>query len=296
MEVVQILPPAGPGFIRHLGPPDHVRGLALSTEAGWNQNEADWQLLTKVCLGRGVELGELGLVGTAMAWPLAGDHAWINMVLVTPEYRGRGLARALMEALLLELSKQGRTAFLDATAMGEGLYRKLGFRDGPQLVRLACDQPCWSVPVNNAGPGRPRLMQPADIARVAALDQAIFGLDRSELLLNFMSRCPRAAWVLVSADDELLGMVTARDGRNATQLGPLVAVDRQAAGQLLRQALAEIDGPVIIDVPAFDQAWLTEVKELGFVAKRNFNRMTRGDVVLATDWSRYFAISGPDFA
>jgi hypothetical protein len=35
---------------------------------------------------------------------------------------------------------------------------------------------------------------------------------------------------------------------------------------------------------------------LGFVPKRSFNRMTRGEVVLATNWSRYFAISGPDFA
>lgn len=296
MDNGQISQATAPDFIRHLEPQDAAGGLALSTEAGWNQNEADWRLLTRICVGLGVDYGDRGLVGTAMAWPLEGDYAWINMVLVTADCRGQGLARAMMQNLLGELSAQGRTAFLDATKMGEGLYRKLGFKDGPDLVRLARAESLPHTSPAVTGPGGVRLMQATDIPAAAALDREVFGLDRRELWQNFLARCPQASWVLESPEGQLLGMVTARDGRTATQLGPLVAVDRTVAGQLLRQALAEIDGPVIMDVPGSDQIWLQELAGMGFVAKRSFNRMTRGDKILPTDWSRYYAICGPDFA
>lgn len=283
-------PPAG--SIRPLNSGDQAGGLRLSTAAGWNQNPADWQLLAKTCLGRGLEVPGAGLVGTAMAWPLAGRYSWINMVLVLPEFRGRGIARSLMEALLDDLSQQGRIAFLDATEMGESLYRKLGFRNGPRLLRLRCAAPTRPVPADATGL---RVMTPADLDAVGVLDEAVFGLDRRELLENFLSRCPRLAWVHESAG-AITGFVTARDGRNATQLGPVVAADCAVAGRLLRRALAEVAGPVILDVPAGDDVWLKEVNALGFEVQRGFMRMTRHGEELATDWSRYFAISGPDFA
>jgi hypothetical protein len=139
------------------------------------------------------------------------------------------------------------------------------------------------------------VMTPADLDAVGVLDEAVFGLDRRELLENFLSRCPRLAWVHESAG-AITGFVTARDGRNATQLGPVVAADCAVAGRLLRRALAEVAGPVILDVPAGDDVWLKEVNALGFEVQRGFMRMTRHGEELATDWSRYFAISGPDFA
>jgi GNAT superfamily N-acetyltransferase len=283
-------------LIRNLGQRDVERGLVLSTEAGWNQTTLDWNLLMQTCHGWGVELPDQGLVGTAMVWPLSGSHAWINMVLVGVAFRGHGLALSMMKTILRELTQQGRVAFLDATAMGQGLYHKLGFNDGPELVRLATER----AVIFEAKAGRPengvRLMLAVDLPQVAILDDEVFGFNRLELLQNFHERYPHAAWVHQTADGKLTGFITARDGRDATQVGPLVATNRDDARRLLMCALSVINGPVIIDVPATDQKWLKELAALGFVPKRSFNRMTRGEVVLATNWSRYFAISGPDFA
>lgn len=64
---------------------------------------------------------------------------------------------------------------------------------------------------------------------------------------------------------------------------------------LLRRALANVDGPVILDVPKDNLAWLRVLRSLGFVEQREFLRMTRGAHALRTDWSRCYAISGPDF-
>lgn len=234
-----------------------------------------------------------GLVGTAMSWPLAGDFAWINMVLVMPGFRGRGIARLLMEALLGDLSRTQRVAFLDATEMGESLYRKLGFLDGPKLVRLR-REPTTAIQVQPTKGFR--AMSPVDLSIVAVLDGEVFGLDRQELLENFLMRRPKHAWVAESATGTIEGFVIARDGRVATQIGPLVARDRGQAAQLLHAALAGVDGPVFLDVPVADEPWLQEVTSLGFAVQRSFMRMTRGERTLPTDWSRYFAISGPDFA
>lgn len=284
--------PEGAMAVRSLAPADGLRGLELSTEAGWNQNVGDWQLLGKICHGLGMDFSGQGLVGTAMVWSLEDTFAWINMVLVTPAYRGQGIARTLMQKLLDELAAQDRIAFLDATESGEGLYRKLGFRDGPRLLRVLRRGPS----VTTQPPAGMRPMLPADLDRVAALDREVFGMDRRELLAAFLPRSPQLSWVLEDAAGGLQGFVAARDGRVASQLGPLVAQNRDQASALLRQALTQAGGPLILDVPAHDKAWLDHVTALGFESQRGFMRMTHGEEVLPTDWSRYFAISGPDFA
>ena len=56
------------------------------------------------------------------------DLAWIGMVLTLPEFRGRGLARKLMEHSIAYCERRGvGWAKLDATDMGAPIYAKLGF-------------------------------------------------------------------------------------------------------------------------------------------------------------------------
>jgi ribosomal protein S18 acetylase RimI-like enzyme len=51
-------------------------------------------------------------------------------VWVEPEFRRKGLGETLMRELIAESKRRGvGRLFLNATAMGEGLYRKLGFAE-----------------------------------------------------------------------------------------------------------------------------------------------------------------------
>ena len=71
----------------------------LSTETGWNQNEADWRFF----LSRGIVFGirdGVRLVATAALLPYSGSNAWISMVLVTADFRRRGIATKLVDACL----------------------------------------------------------------------------------------------------------------------------------------------------------------------------------------------------
>lgn len=56
-------------------------------------------------------------------------------VYVAPEYRRRGLARQLMQALMQWSRTHGlQTLMLNASAMGRGLYEELGFEAIPEMV------------------------------------------------------------------------------------------------------------------------------------------------------------------
>ena len=76
--------------IVRLRPGDALAALVLSTEAQWNQNEADWQFFLVHGIVFGAMTPDAGLVATAALLPYTEGNAWISMVLVTASQR-RGL-------------------------------------------------------------------------------------------------------------------------------------------------------------------------------------------------------------
>ena len=121
--------------LAELGVGDAPAGLLLSTEAHWNQNEADWRFFLSKGIVFGVRDGKQ-LVATAALLPYSAGNAWISMVLVTANWRRRGIATRLVDACLNAAAKRGLTAWLDATPDGAGVYGPLGFTPTLQLRRL----------------------------------------------------------------------------------------------------------------------------------------------------------------
>src|SRR3954463_14986792 len=104
--------------IAHLGVDAAREGLVLSTEAHWNQNEADWRFFLNEGIVFGIRDGDGRLIATAALLPYSGGNAWISMVLVTQDWRRRGLATKLVDACLERAAAQGLTPWLDATPAG----------------------------------------------------------------------------------------------------------------------------------------------------------------------------------
>src|SRR5437899_5195592 len=82
---------------------DSVRALA-----GWNQTAADWERILAT-EPEGCFLAEWNGVpaGTATTTVYGPALAWIGMVLVHPEFRRRGIGRALLEHCIAHLCKRG---------------------------------------------------------------------------------------------------------------------------------------------------------------------------------------------
>jgi ribosomal protein S18 acetylase RimI-like enzyme len=75
------------------------------------------------------------LVGCACAWTIRPGLAEIKRVYVRPGARGRGIGRALMQAMIADLRDAGYSRLRLDTAgfmvAAEKLYRSLGFEDIP---------------------------------------------------------------------------------------------------------------------------------------------------------------------
>src|SRR5205085_3494975 len=145
-----------------------------------NQTLADWRRLLVLAPG-GCFIAEWrGLaVGTATTISYGEQSAWIGMLLVHPDFRGRGIGRALLQRCLDYLHSHGVGCIqLDATAQGQPIYERAGFQKEWSLTRWEISR--FATPVT-ASPAQIRAYQPSDATRIDALDREAFGAPRPEL-------------------------------------------------------------------------------------------------------------------
>lgn len=258
---------------------DIADALLLSDEAGWNQVAADWAVFVAHgrCLGCWVE-GRL--VASAAILPFGEVCGWISMVLVTADWRRRGLASFLMSRCIEAMRADGRIALLDATPAGALVYAQLGFRTSCAMARWrgigrggSADR-TWPVP------------KPADLI---ARDGQAFGGDRGFLLRDILLRPGSAAL------GDGRSFVVLRQGRHATQIGPLVADTAAAARDLLDAALAITTGPVIIDVLDAGASLHSLLAARGFGIVRTFERMVLDGASRPGEHAAMMAAAGPEF-
>jgi GNAT superfamily N-acetyltransferase len=262
-----------------LGEDDLAEALALSAEAGWNQVEADWRLLLR--LGSGFAVRDGGrLVATAIALPYPPVFGWVSMVLVHTPYRRRGLATQLLERATATLTDAGLLPVLDATPAGAEVYGRVGFRPVANLQR-------WR---GTGGAGTAAARGSALANGVDELDRVAFGADRDAILADLYGRPAPVAELAAGGDGYLLS----REGRTATQLGPLVARDATTAVALLAQGLDDVAGPVVVDVPEQATGVTAHLAGRGFAPERPFVRLALGRDKIAGEPELVHAIAGPE--
>ena len=280
-----------PWTLRALGPTDLGAAAKLAAEAGWNQVDADWRIFLE--LGRlvGVDLPGEGVVATAATLPLGAELGWISMMLVATPFRRQGLAQHLLGQCILDLAAQGLTPGLDATDAGRELYQRHGFQDSWAITRWRRER--GAPPAVADASVEVRAATAADLGTIAALDRRAFGYERRHVLARLLERAPRIA-ALALRRSEPCGFVLGRDGREALQLGPLVATDATAPVALLAHATAQNPGGAYLDSPDRHQDLCGWLATHGFAPQRRFTRMLyrrdepSGDPLLA------FAIAGPE--
>lgn len=261
-----------------LGADDLEGALALSAEAGWNQDAADWALMLRLGSGFAVRDGDR-VVATAIALPYPPVFGWVSMALVHEPYRRRGLATRLVEQATAALTDDGLLPVLDATPAGAEVYGGMGFWPVEHLMR-------WRGP----GGGGTGTAERGLAGRVGALDAEAFGADRSAVLADLADRpAPVAS---LAADGS--GYLLSRAGRTATQLGPLVARDAATAVALLDRGLDAVAGTVVVDVPQSATAVAEHLGGRGFAPERPFVRMALGRDVIGGAPGLVHAIAGPE--
>lgn len=138
-----------------------------------------------------------------------------------------------------------------------------------------------------------RPLSAADWPAIVALDRPAFGADRSVLLRALAGRLPAVA-VVAERHGKLIGYCLGRDGREASQLGPLLAPDPATARALLVTALAAAPGPVYLDLADRHDGLLPWLASLGFRHQRPFTRMVLGASAAPGDAAPLVLMAGPE--
>jgi GNAT superfamily N-acetyltransferase len=320
--------------IRRLQSTDIPGGLRLREQAGWNQTSADWhRFLALQPAGCFVAERSGEIVGTVTTC-VFGSVGWIGMLLVDRAARRRGVGRALLDAALAYLQHEGTSSVrLDATPLGEPLYRRLGFEPQYRLVRfggqvepatvvhemsgpargphlsflpfghpsraegseVTDSTPCLAPSSDRLPADRPSSRPARDRADILSLDRHVIGYDRRRLIERLL-REP-AGWGLICRDtagDGVAGFALVRPGRLAVHVGPcVVAASRFGSACLLGILRRLARQPVVVDVPEVNAEAGACLRQCGLQPGRQLLRMCRGQQVIES-LDGLWASSGPE--
>jgi hypothetical protein len=249
--------------IERLEVADVPQNVALSRSVGWKDVEAEWRVLHAAADVRGVRQegrlvaqGALGDYGTA---------ATLAKMVVAEELRGRRLAARLLDGFLADAGARGIPIGLCATDHGRPLYTSRGFEVSGELMVLFGTA---SAPgTEHSGSVVPLV----DVTGAIELDREFSRCDRARMLA---ARFAESSARLALADGRGFALATTQG--EGTLVGPILADSEAGAKRLASALLAEIRGPVRVDVPlehADFRAWLVE---LGLKEVSQRVEMTRG--------------------
>jgi GNAT superfamily N-acetyltransferase len=290
-NVVAFFPDSLSVNIRQMTPDDLPFCRFLVTEAGWNQVDADWL--------RAMDLEPSGcFVAEVDQEPVAtttvccfGNIAWIAMVLVDKKVRGKGIGKFIVEHAIRYLDEKGiETIRLDATSLGQGLYKKLGFREEYEVIRFTGSPTAHALETEHI---RRIFAEDTVMNEIIGLDEDVTGTFRSAFIKSFAGANSLPFYAGIT-DGTTTGYAGCRAGINAIQIGPACSSVPESGYRLLHQIASHFPGKLMyIDIPSQNIPALQWAASNGFSEQRRFIRMYRG-VKINDSPEQIWASSGPE--
>lgn len=271
--------------IRRLTLRDLTACADLSENRGWPREEHKWGFLLSSGKGHGIDDPDGGLIAACVVTEYGPqerpDLGAIGMVLVAERHARQGIGRRLMRHVV---SGMGTTPLtLHATPNGRPLYEELGFK---VTGRAEMVRGCFT-PDGSPSPVTTRAATAEDLTAILALDEEVFGADRTPLII----RLPAFADQLRVAEDGggITGYAAAWPNMDTHVVGPLIARDTETAKALIASLAAHTDRPLRTDIDVRHEELLTWVKQRGLASVAFNSVMTYGIAELPGDWTRRFA-------
>ncbi|WP_038168970.1 GNAT family N-acetyltransferase [Verrucomicrobium sp. BvORR106] len=213
-------------------------------------------------------------VGCISAVSYPGGFGFIGLYIVEPEFRGRGIGRALWRQAMQRLN--GVNIGLDGVVAMQEAYARSGFKLAYRNIRYAASH----LPSPGPLPAGVRLVPAAEVPfeDLRAYDRRFFPADREAFLRKWI-RQPSGWAVAALGADGLQGMGVIRSCREGHKVGPLFA-DNPEMAKILLLTLASrrnADARVILDVPAVNPAAISLAQEVGMEVIFETARMYTGD-------------------
>lgn len=198
----------------------------LSLEVGWPHRVQDWEFVHR--LGAGYVAQDGGrVVGTMLFWRHDRRSASLGMVIVSPGHQGQGIGKKLMSLALADLA--GRSVFLTATAAGQPMYERFGFRP-IDVVEQHQGMPGHVAVVPLAHGERLRPVGKSDAPRLVSLATRAAGVARTRVVSRLLEL---SEGIVLDRGGEAVGFALFRRFGRGYAIGPTVAPDSRRAKALI---------------------------------------------------------------
>lgn len=223
--------------VRRLQGRDIDAAIGLTDLEGWGYTRADFERLLALSPEGCLAAEDDGRIVGVLSTTKYGRIAFLGAVIVSPEYRGRGVGRDLMQAALLHLSSTGvETVRLNAYLDVVKFYERLGFHGEYEVVR-------WRTAASPSHPVPATAATAADLPELEAFDAPFFGASRIALLTRLLQENP-TTFLLIRDAGRIAGYVVGSPFDGSCEIGPwVVAPGHPEVADALFRGLVHVAGP-----------------------------------------------------
>ena len=225
------------------------------------------------------------IVGTAGFIRQNDERAWIVLVTVRPELRHRAIATKLMYKVL-ERSEKYNIRMLDASNMGENVYRQIGFKDCGKVL-------FYELEANNRSliqqPGRN--WQPIEEAHLP-----LPGTIADNPAFEFMYKNSPEFCRVLTEEGRITGWFIGREKGSSVHIGPVYAESTEIALDAFYEACRMLpERKLTLDIFDCENELLDAVIAAGATFHHSHVRQYYGNKKVPAALSGMRSSAGPDF-
>lgn len=235
--------------------------VALSSYIGRDYNTEEIETIFNSGIVYGVWNERKELIASAAIILYGEALASVGMVIVHPDYKGRGIGKIITDSCVKSVSTQ-TPIMLIATDEGKVLYETLGFRAVSYVSKYICN----SYNTNYHCVGNEEYIvnyEERDLEEIIQIDKDAFGTNREEFLKYRMIQSEQCI-VTKDAQQNVLGYGISIQTPKNKIIGPVVAKNDEMAMRIVHHLAREHHGKLRIDVPEGKEAFMKELEIGGF--------------------------------
>ncbi|MBN9897299.1 MULTISPECIES: GNAT family N-acetyltransferase [Bacillus cereus group] len=253
--------------------------VSLSSYIGWDYNREEIETIFNVGIVYGVWNEREELIASAAIILYGEKLASIGMVIVHPDYKGRGIGKIITEACVKSVSAH-TPIMLIATDEGKPLYEKLGFRAVSYVSKYICN----SYNANHKCAGNEEYMmvyKESDLEEIIKIDKGAFGTSRNEFLKQRIMQSEQCV-VVKDTKENVVGYGISIQTPENKIIGPVVAKNNAMAMRIVHDLARGHNGKLRMDVPEGKNDFMKELEIAGFkkvntppIMIKNSNRLLK---------------------
>ncbi|PEY66884.1 GNAT family N-acetyltransferase [Bacillus cereus] len=253
--------------------------VALSSYIGWDYNREEVETIFNSGIVYGVWNERKKLIASAAIILYGEALASIGMVIVHPDYKGRGIGKIITEACVKSVSAH-TPIMLIATDEGKPLYEKLGFRAVSYVSKYICN----SYNVKDYCVRNEEYVmnyEEGDLEKIIKIDEYAFGTNRKEFLKKRIMQSEQCV-VVKDTKENVVGYGISIQTPENKIIGPVVAKNNEMAMRIVHDLARGHNGKLRMDVPEGKNDFMKELEIAGFkkvntppIMMKNSNRLLK---------------------